>query len=516
MASLVKNSSTIDPSAINVKDSGAAGPAGTAGKSYSAYKPTTTAAGNATSTATYQDDGKPMPGVSYRNASVNANTGAVAPAVQEEVAETAAAATPVYSTTSKTADATRAYLENYNADREQKIRDMYAGNLSSQNAQQQTAYDKNLAALKTAYDANLGNLKTAYDNNTASLKTALDKNLAQIAETYAQNLSDANAYREGISPRYQQAMNALGAEYERQRRNNNMQAAVNGINTGTGSQMSLAQSMAYQGNQGNLARSENEALNEAERGINDLGRAYRSQQDIINTEYNNNVDKLNREYANQQATYGTTYQNNLLDLKTNYQNKIAEAAANNDYQLAAALLDEYGAQYDRTMQQAEQLAEFGDFSMYASIYGIDAAQQMEKMWGMQNPDLAYNLGRMTADEYFNLTGKYPSGYTGTGTGAYGDDYAAKGPGYFTTGADGKRQYAHTPGYDYTHVLKNIPRGGSGRDRAYRGPAGYYTTDGNYYVPDTGRFYGSSEGTSIEPADQAYADRLAGIYGWTGA
>lgn len=323
---------------------------------------------------------------------------------------------PSSGVTSDTAKNTQQYLSDYNTNREQKIQDMYSGNLASQNAQQKTAYDKNMGALKTAYDANLGNLKTAYDNNTASLKTAYDKNLAQIADTYQQNMSDAEAYRAGISPRYQESMNALGAEYERQRRNNNMQAAVNGINTGAGSQLALGQSMAYQRNQGNLSRSEVEALNEAERGISDLDRAYRNQQDIINTEYNNNVDRLNREYANQQATYGTTYQNNLLDLKTNYQNKIAEAAANNDYQRAAALLDEYGAQYDRTMQQAQQLAEYGDFSVFANIYGIDAAQQMEKNWSMQNPELAYNLGRLTAEDYFKMTGKQPAGVTGTGYG----------------------------------------------------------------------------------------------------
>lgn len=432
--------------------------------------------------------------------------------VADAVAE-AAATTPKYAVNSETSKATQQYLNDYNANREQKIRDMYAGNLAAQKAQQQTAYDNNAGALKTAYDANLGTLKTAYENNTASLKTAYDKNLAQIADTYQQNMSDAEAYRQGISPRYQEAMNSLSAEYERQRRNNNMQAAVNGINTGVGSQMSLAQSMAYQRNQGNLSRSEMEALNEAERGINDLNRAYNNQQDIINTEYNNNVDRLNREYANQQATYGTSYQNNLLNLKTNYQNKIAEAAANNDYQQAAALLDEYGAQYDRTMQQAEQLAEFGDFSMFASIYGIDAAQQMEKMWGMQNPDLAYNLGRMTAEEYFNITGRYPSGYTNGD--AY--HYGAEGPGgYVQHNPDGTFTYVGGPARDYSKkYLTHLPYGGS-RRKVYTGPAGYYTVDGNFYVPDTGRFYGSSEGRSIEPADQAAADALAKQNGWTGA
>ena len=548
MANALSTSSTIKPATTTVKNSNGLNPNGTASN------PTTTAAANSSSTATNGLNRTNSAGVSYPTSEaatggggVNAmqtgsnglsstggagiySTAAVTP-VQEEDAVPEVAPNNV---TSETADKTRAYLDLYNQNREQKIRDMYAGNLFAQNAQQQTAFDKNMAALQTAYDANLGNLKTAYDNNTASLKTAYDKNLAQIANSYQQNLSDANAYKEGISPRYQESMNALSAEYERQRRNNNMQAAVNGINTGTGSQLALGQAMAYQNTQGNLSRSENEALNEAERGINDLNRAYQNQQDIINTEYNNNVDKLNREYENQLATYGTTFQNNILDLKTNYENKIAEAAANNDYQLAAALLDEYGAQYDRAMQQASQLAEFGDFSMYANIYGVDAAQQMEKMWSFQNPDLAYNLGRITAEDYFNMTGNYPSGYSAAG--GYGVRRNADGTVTYagkTYGRSSGKAAEAMDDYDYNFDLiyktaESAAQGannrmryrrsynGRGRDRAYRGPAGYYTTDGNFYVPETGRFYGSSEGRSIDPADQAAADNLAKYNGWTGA
>ena len=298
--------------------------------------------------------------------------------------------------TSDTAKSTQQYLSDYNTNREQKIKDMYAGSLASAQAAQQTALDANIANARNAYQQNMNTLQNAYE----------------------QNMSDAQAAREKISPQYQQSMNALGAEYERQKRNLNMQAAVNGLNTGAGSQLALGQSMAYQGTQGNLARSEREALGEADRGISDL----------------------ERNYKNQTSQLGVQYENNLMDLKTNYQNKIAEAAANNNYQQAAALLDEYGAQYDRTMQQASQLAEYGDFSMYANIYGVDAAQQMEKNWSMQNPDLAYNLGKITADDYFKMTGKYPRGVTGS----YGGSYSSYGGG---------------GGYS------------ASRDRAYRGPAG---------------------------------------------
>ena len=209
-------------------------------------------------------------------------------------------------------------LQAYNDNREQKIRDVY---------------------------------NTALDNTKAGLKTAYD-----------QNMSDLQAAREKIAPQYQQSANALAAEYERQKRNNNMQGAVNGLNTGAGSQLALGQSMAYQRNAGNLARSQNEAMNEANRRITDLG--------------------------------------------VQYQNQIAQAVANNDYKLAAAMLDEYEAQYNRQMtlenqnyqraQQAEQQAYQRAFNEenrdYGRAYDIEN-RDYNRNWNTENRDYerAWNL-----------------------------------------------------------------------------------------------------------------------------
>lgn len=210
-------------------------------------------------------------------------------------------------------------------------------------------------------------LDTFNQNREAQIRNvygmARQNNLAALQTAYDRNMSTAEQARDKISPQYQDSMNQLSAEYERQRRNNNLQAASNGLNTGAGSQMQLASSNAYQTGQAGLRRQENEALDTANRSI--------------------------------------------ADLKTDYQNQIAQAAANNDYQLASALLDEYGQQYERQLSQAQQLAEYGDFSLYSNIYGADAAQAMEKSWLLQNPSLAYTLGKISADEYFKMTGKHP-------------------------------------------------------------------------------------------------------------
>ena len=314
-----------------------------------------------------------------------------------------------------------ANLQAYNAQREAQIRQMYA------DAQQST-----LAGLKTAYD---------------------------------QNLSDATAYRDQISPQYQRSMSALGAEYERQRRNNNMQAAANGLNTGAGSQMALAQSANYQANQAGLAAKENQALDEANR--------------------------------------------RLTDLKANYQNAIAEATAQNNYKLAASLLDEYQNAYNRQLnientnyQRQQQLdnlnyerqwqvdntnytrqfnenereysratdeaakkAQYGDFSGYASLYGDDVANMMQLTWAMQNPQIAYAAGKLSAEDYAALTGQSPSG-SATATTASASSVANSG----------------SP-RNYQYVARR--RGGgysASRDRAYRGAAGYYDIYGNFVSP----------------------------------
>lgn len=334
-----------------------------------------------------------------------------------------------------------ANLQAYNAQREAQIRQMYA------DAQQST-----LAGLKTAYD---------------------------------QNLSDATAYRDQISPQYQRSMSALGAEYERQRRNNNMQSAANGLNTGAGSQMALAQSANYQANQAGLAAKENQALDEANR--------------------------------------------RLTDLKANYQNAIAEATAQNNYKLAASLLDEYQnaynrqlnientnfqrqqqidnlnyerqwqvdntnytrqfneneREYSRATDEAAKKAQYGDFSGYASLYGDDVANMMQRTWAMQNPQIAYASGKLSAEDYQALTGTTPAN-------------AAAASGSASSGGT-------TSGTKTKQIIYAGRSGGGGysasRDRAYRGPAGYLAENGQFVVADV-------NGNNPEPYSGHSSDEAA--------
>ena len=191
--------------------------------------------------------------------------------------------------------------------------------------------------------------------------------LTQLESAYQASRAEAEAARDKLPGQHQQQANDLAAQYERNRRNFNQQASVNGLNTGTASQAALAQNSAYQRDMGALRTAQADAMTEADRGI--------------------------------------------AELERQYQANVSSAIADNDYQRAQALLNEYNNGYTRDLNTAKTLAAYGDFSGYAGLYGQDTANNMAALWKAQNPDLAYNTGRMSAEEYKVITGKYPAGYT---------------------------------------------------------------------------------------------------------
>ena len=191
--------------------------------------------------------------------------------------------------------------------------------------------------------------------------------LTQLESAYQASRAEAEAARDKLPGQYQQQANDLAAQYERNRRNFNLQAEASGLNTGTASQAALAQNSAYQRDMGALRTAQADAMTEADRGI--------------------------------------------AELERQYQANVSSAIADNDYQRAQALLNEYNNGYTRDLNTAKTLAAYGDFSGYAGLYGQETANNMAALWKAQNPDLAYNTGRMSAEEYKAVTGKYPAGYT---------------------------------------------------------------------------------------------------------
>ncbi len=291
-------------------------------------------------------------------------------------------------------------------------------------ATQQAAGATNPATPATASPTNTGTITDTPVNNNPSYVTdtqTIDKigqmyqaNLnntkTNLEAAYQKNLSGLKADQAKIADTYNTQRDALKSAYETNRRNNNIQAAVNGLNTGTASQMQLAQNNAYLGNLGEVNKSQAEAE--------------------------------------------TAAQNKITDLTTQYQLDINGAIAENDYQKAAAILDEYANQRNVYQQQAQQLANYGDFSGYAMLFGQATADTMARTWAMQNPLLAYNLGRLSAAEYFNLTGSYPPGYSVPSSGGgYGGGWGGYSGGTGGTDINGDGKYND---YDHTNGVVNDP------------------------------------------------------------
>lgn len=166
-------------------------------------------------------------------------------------------------------------------------------------------------------------------------------------------------------------------QYERNRRNFNQQAAGSGLNTGTASQAALAQNSTWQRDYGNLRTAEADALARADQ--------------------------------------------QMAALETQYKSAVASAIAENDYDRAKALMDEYSNQESRDAAMAKTLASYGDFSGYAKLYGDDAANNMAQYWIYSNPQLAYSMGKISEDEYRRLTGKSSGSGGSGGTSGTGDN-----------------------------------------------------------------------------------------------
>ena len=196
----------------------------------------------------------------------------------------------------------------------------------------------------------------------------------ELKAAYEKSRSEYQAARDKIAPEYQKKANDLSVQYERNRQNFNNQAAATGINSGVASQAALARGGEYQRDFGNLRTAEANATAEADR--------------------------------------------QMANLTAEYQANIRAALADNDYKKAQALLDEYNNSYQRDLKNAQILAEFGDFSAFANLYGADQAKNMEAVWRAQNPELAasldYAAGKIDAEQYRQLTGKYPAGYIPAG------------------------------------------------------------------------------------------------------
>ena len=349
-----------------------------------------------------------------------------------------------------------------------------------------------------------------YSNEINAMYDAQRQQQTQNLENaYNQNLSTLQQSKEQIAPTYFNQGNDLATQYERTRRNSNMRADMNGLNTGTASQMDLAQQSNYLSSYGQIRAAQANAERQADRQIADLEMNYKNsvaqaladndyqraaamlseykrrdeaakeeqryqyqiqtaeqkyqdqlarqqEQDAFAREqYNNSLARQQEQDAFTREQYNnslTRQQEQDAFARQQYNNSLTRQQAQDEFarqqyadQLArqqqqdAFSREQYNYQVEQARNQqalneAKQRAAYGDFSGYEALYGADTANAMQQFWAMNNPDYAYSMGLITADQYEQMTGYSPdrsslySGYSsggssGTieGSGVYGSD-----------------------------------------------------------------------------------------------
>lgn len=232
---------------------------------------------------------------------------------------------------------------------------------------------------------------------------ALEANKQALQNAYELNRAQQERTMGDIPRSYQSAANDVAAQYEKQRMAFNEQANANGINSGAGSQVQLAQNSAYQNNMAQVRTAEADAIAQAKFKLSDLETSYRNSisEAVANNEYQKAVDLLAEQRAQAQSIVS-----------------VAQAQADENYRGYQSQLERETTTFTRSQQQAELLAQYGDFSGYASLYGQEVADSMKQAWIASNPDLAYNTGAIDAARYKEITGKNPPGVKSSGGGKY--------------------------------------------------------------------------------------------------
>jgi len=284
-----------------------------------------------------------------------------------------------------------------------------------------TTTEKKSPTVKEQFEArdaqNQKGINTAYDSGLAAQKQGL-------LDAYNQNTGAQKQQAQDIQKHYAAANYDVGVQNDRNERNLTQFADVRQVNTGMGSQHRLNLGNARANAVEDLAFRQNQVLQENER---------------------------------QQQLMATTYQN-----------QVQAALADNDYKRAAALLDNYNNQKTWQDQQAQILATYGNMDAYKDLYGDDAAKVMQGVWNAQNPEVAYRTGAITAEQYKQITGQYPRGYTppwsggwsGWGYGGGGDDDGdGKDQGNLPPDGGSKTFYVYSNGRSVSRVSSNGNMGG---------------------------------------------------------
>lgn len=201
-----------------------------------------------------------------------------------------------------------------------------------------------------------------------------DATLSQLLASYNNSRAEAEYQASKLPALYQAQRNATSADNEREKMAFREQAAANGLNAGNRSQAALAFSNQLQNSLGQLNTAEANALADA--------------------------------------------QHDLTQLYISYQQQIAQAVSENNYQRAAALMQEYQtAQQSRVntaVAQANLNMQVADFNRQTRQNQVAAQQQAWQnqfdlanlLAGYGNMGIAGGLGGLTQDQINQLQRQY--------------------------------------------------------------------------------------------------------------
>lgn len=259
-----------------------------------------------------------------------------------------------------------------------------------------------------------------YTNEINAMYDAQRQQQVQSLENaYNQNVQTLQDAKQSIAPTFNTQANDLATQYERTRRNNNLQADYNGLNTGTASQMALAQQSNYLNAFGNIRAKQAQAEQDVENQLAQLEISYKNavSQAIADNDFQRasalmNEYKRRDEAAKEEQRY--QYQISLSEQK--YQDQLRrqaeeDAFAREQYNNQLARQQEQDAfnkqQYEDSMalNKAKTLASYGDFSGYSELYGPEVANAMQQYWNIYNGGSSGSSGSSGG-----------TGYRGSGSG----------------------------------------------------------------------------------------------------
>lgn len=243
------------------------------------------------------------------------------------------------------------------------------------------SYEPQTEAAERAYDASTRQGLAALNTQYVSSAGTLEQEKGQIAASYG-----AQA-------------NAVEADNERAKQAMNERAAASGINSGAGTQAALSLNNAYQSAMSQVRAGEAAANADLAGRISQLKLDYNAKAAELKAQ--GEASKANAILGEYQAAAKSAASASEAQADENYRAytsgyTAAKDRAETQYQTANDV-------YKRAASDAATLAKYGDFSGYAAIgYTDGQIAAMEQSWAVQNPLLAYKLGKISAREYYSI------------------------------------------------------------------------------------------------------------------